>query len=292
MSCSTKKSSCRSLNAYLAGVTPSPCVTCNQAVKFAELMRSAERLGCAYLATGHYARIVHKDARYELYRSLDDTKDQSYFLYALTQAQLSRLLFPLGESTKAQVRAEALSLGLPGATKGESQELCFVHSGQHDKFIEARAGDRIRPGRIVQGDGRLLGSHPGIHRFTIGQRKNLGVATGERSYIAAINPDTAEVVLGDRADLNRDWARLDGLQLAQDISLPCSADCMVRYRGQTQSSRLVRDDDGCCVHFDQPLAPVAPGQFAVFFHGDRVIGGGKILSAGRNAPANQPSETR
>ena len=274
------------VDAYLAGVTPSPCVTCNQSVKFAELLRSADRLGCACLATGHYARIVCADDRYDLYRGLDDTKDQSYFLYSLTQAQLSRLCFPLGDSTKQQVRAEAVSLGLPGATKGESQELCFVVSGQHDKFIESRAGHRIRPGRIVQSDGRDLGSHPGIHRFTIGQRKSLGVATGERSYVAALNPDTSEVTLGERADLCRDWARLDDVRMVEDFSPPGSVDCMVRYRGQLQSSRLERDEEGYCVHFDQPVAPVVPGQFAVFFHGDRVIGGGKIVTTGRIAPAN------
>ena len=140
---------------YLAGVTPSPCVICNQTVKFAELLGIADRLGCESLATGHYARIVRRAAHCELHRGLDATKDQSYFLYALTEEQLARLSFPLGESLKADVRAEAIALKLPGATKGESQELCFVQTGQYDRFIAERAGQRLRPGRIVQDGGQI-----------------------------------------------------------------------------------------------------------------------------------------
>ena len=279
------------VDTYLAGVTPSPCVTCNQSVKFAELLRAADRLGCEFLATGHYARILRTEAGHQLHRGLDATKDQSYFLYSLTQSQLARLIFPLGDSKKAEVRAEALLLGLPGAAKGESQELCFVQSGHHDAFIEARAGHRVRPGKIMQLNGRVLGEHSGIHRFTVGQRKNLGIATGERSYVAALNPDTAEVTLGDKADLDRDWARLDDVQMAPDVGPPCSVDCMVRYRGRLQAARLLRDERGFHVHFDQPLAPVVPGQFAVFFHGERVVGGGKIVVTGRDVPKNLPLES-
>ncbi len=269
------------IDGYLSGSTPSPCVLCNQTVKFAELLRTAERLGCALLATGHYTRIVQRGTRYELYRGLDSSKDQSYFLYALTESELARLCFPLGESTKSQVRAEALSLGLPVANKGESQELCFVQVGQHDGFIEQRA--QVRPGQIVQADGRVLGPHGGIHKFTLGQRRNLGVATGERRFVTALDPATAQVTLGDRSELYRDWARLEDVKLASDIGPPIAVDCMVRYRGHLQASRLVWDDPGYCVHFDEPLGPVVPGQFAVFFLGDRVVGGGKIVATGRNA---------
>jgi tRNA-uridine 2-sulfurtransferase len=269
------------VDAYLEGVTPSPCVNCNQQVKFAELLRAADRLGCDRLATGHYARIVANDTRLELHRGADMSKDQSYFLYALTEATLARLAFPLGESTKAEVRAEALEWRLPGAKKGESQELCFVISGHHDKFIEERARERLRPGQILQPDGRSVGDHSGIHRFTIGQRKSLGVATGQRSYVTALDPATGDVMLGDKAELARDWAELSDVQLAPDLVTPCSVDCMVRYRGQLQPARLIEEQDQFRVEFSQPVAPVVPGQFAVFFHGARVVGGGKIRKAGR-----------
>ncbi len=271
------------VDAYLEGVTPSPCVTCNRTVKFTELIRVADRLGCTQLATGHYARIMWHEGHHELHSGLDATKDQSYFLYALTEEQLARLCFPLGDSKKADVRAQAIALQLPGATKGESQELCFVQTGQYDKFIQERAGHRIRPGRIVQNGGRVLGEHPGIHQFTLGQRRNLGVATGERIYVTGLNPASAEVTLGDKSELYRDWARLDDVQMAADIGPPCSVDCMVRYRGQRQAARLLLESGTFLVHFAQPLAPVVPGQHTVFFQGDRVVGGGKIIAAGRNS---------
>ena len=268
------------IDAYLSGITPSPCVHCNQQVKFAELLGAADRLGCDRLATGHYARVVRNNSRLELHRGLDVTKDQSYFLYALTQEQLARLCFPLGQSTKAEVRAEALGKQLPGAQKGESQELCFVVSGHHDKFIEERALDRLRPGHVLQHDGRIVGDHSGVHRFTIGQRKSLGVATGQRSYVTALNPDSGDVILGEKQDLLRDWAELTDVHLVQDLLIPCSVNCMVRYRGQLQPSRLSRVGEAVRVEFEAPVAPVVPGQFAVFFHDTRVVGGGKIVRTG------------
>jgi tRNA-specific 2-thiouridylase len=276
---------------YLAGTTPSPCVTCNQTVKFGELIRIADRLGCTLLATGHYARVVRKEHQFELHRGLDTTKDQSYFLYALSSEQLAQLRFPLGESHKSDVRNEALSLGLPGATKGESQELCFVQTGQYDKFIEERARDRIRPGRIVQNGGRVLGEHSGVHQFTLGQRKNLGVATGQRTYVTALDTATAEVTLGEQSELSRDWAELDNVQLAADISAPRPVDCMVRYRGQLHASQLLVHHGHFRVHFGKPVGPVVPGQFAVFFQEDRVIGGGKICATGRHPAPSSLSES-
>jgi len=269
---------------YLAASTPNPCVRCNQFVKFAELLRVADRLGCSALATGHYARVLQREGHWELHQGLDSTKDQSYFLYALTEQQLARLSFPLGESTKADVRAEAISLDLPGATKGESQELCFVQTGQYDKFIEERASGRVRPGRVVHDHGQILGQHSGLHQFTLGQRKNLGVATGQRSYVIALDPSSADVTLGEKSDLLRDWARLENVQRAADLDLPCNVDCMVRYRGRRQAAKLFEKDGIFQVHFEQPMAPVVPGQYAVFFKGDRVVGGGKIAATGRNAP--------
>jgi tRNA-specific 2-thiouridylase len=269
------------VDAYLAGVTPSPCVHCNQEVKFAELLRAADRLGCDQLATGHYARIVNNAGNLELHRGADPAKDQSYFLYALTQPDLARLAFPLGGSTKAEVRAQAVEWRLPGANKGESQELCFVVSGHHDAFIEERARERVRPGRIMQPDGRTVGEHNGIHRFTIGQRKSLGVATGQRSYVTALDPISGNVTLGEKDELARDFAILTDVRLAPGLVTPCSVECMVRYRGQLHRAQLVQKHEQFRVEFEQPVAPVVPGQFAVFFHGSHVVGGGKIAEAGR-----------
>lgn len=274
---------------YLAAATPSPCVLCNQFVKFAELLRVADRLGCLALATGHYARIQQRDGHWELHQGLDTTKDQSYFLYALTEKQLARLSFPLGESTKAEVRAEAISRDLPGATKGESQELCFVQTGQYEKFIEERAGGRIRPGRIMHERGQVLGRHSGLHQFTLGQRKNLGVATGQRSYVIALDPTSADMTLGEKSELLRDWARLENVQLAADLDLPSQVDCMVRYRGRRQAANVFEKAGIFQINFEQPMAPIVPGQYAVFFKGDRVVGGGKIATTGRHA---QPEGAR
>lgn len=272
------------IDAYLVGSTPSPCVHCNRLVKFAELFAIAKRLGCAALATGHYARIEAHDNRVELHRGLDATKDQSYFLFALSEEQLRQTTFPLGDSTKADVRAEAIELDLPGAHKGESQELCFVQTGQYDKFIEERAVDRVRPGTIMQSDGRVLGAHRGVHQFTLGQRKNLGVATGQRSYVTALNAVTGEVRLGDKSELLRNWARLADAQFAADIRLPVQVLCMVRYRGELHQATVRQQQGAIIVDFAQSVAPVVPGQFAVFFHDTRVVGGGKIVAAGAADP--------
>jgi tRNA-specific 2-thiouridylase len=260
-------------------------------VKFAELYRIAERLGCAALATGHYAKVEQVNGSAQLHRGHDHSKDQSYFLFSLRPDQLERLVFSLGESTKLEVRAEAIRLGLPGATKGESQELCFVQTGEYDRFIEAQSPERVRPGNIVDRDGRVLGPHRGVHHFTLGQRKNLGVATGQRTYVTAIDAATADVHLGEKTDLERDWARLDDVQLAADVCLPLRAKCMVRYRGELHPARIQDRNGGIYADFEVPVAPVVPGQFAVFFHDTRVLGGGKIVETGRAYPAANPLES-
>ena len=270
------------IDEYLAAATPSPCVYCNRFVKFAELLGIAKRLGCDAMATGHYARIDTSNGRPELHRGVDATKDQSYFLFALQPDQLSQLLFPLGESTKSEVRAEAIALDLPGATKGESQELCFVPTGEYGQFIESRAAARLRPGHILQSDGRVLGAHSGVHQFTLGQRKKLGASTGQRSYVTALDSVSGEVRLGNKSDLLRDWARIDDLQLAPDLSLPIKVTCMVRYRGELRQATVRQRDGAIFADFSVSLAPVVPGQFAVFFQGNRVVGGGKIGEAGTN----------
>lgn len=267
------------VDGYLAGETPSPCVRCNRSVKIRELVRLKDRLGAAAIATGHYARVERNGAP-RLARARDLSKDQSYFLHMLAPEVLAVLLLPLGESTKAEVRTEALALGLAGAEKGESQELCFVPTGRYDRFVSERAPERVRPGPIVDADGRELGRHGGVHQFTRGQRKNLGIALGHRAYVVDIDPESATVRLGSREELSAAEARLDELCLASGVELPFSAGVAVRYRGEAHPAKVRRDPSGAVrVAFDAPVASVVPGQYAVFYDGDLVLGGGRIVEA-------------
>jgi tRNA-specific 2-thiouridylase len=265
---------------YLTGITPSPCVRCNRGVKLAELLELADRLEAASVATGHYARIGRDESGPYLMRAKDRGKDQSYFLHMAGAEALERLCFPLGEATKAEVRAEAQALGLPGAEKGESQELCFVSSGSYSAFVADQAPARARPGPIVDGSGRIVGQHRGIHGFTIGQRRNLGIAVGERAYVVSIDPDTATVRLGSREQLACREAELDELALAPGISLPRRCDVAVRYRGRTALADVTSHSPGrATLSFLEDVAAVVPGQYAVFYADERVLGGGVIASA-------------
>jgi tRNA-uridine 2-sulfurtransferase len=266
------------VDGYLSGQTPSPCVHCNLRIKFPVLLSLADRLGARRIATGHYARLVEREGRLELHRGCDPKKDQSYFLHGLLGENLRRVVFPLAESQKTEVRAEALRLGLHGASKGESQELCFVPTGRYDTFVEQYADGRLRPGAIVDEQGRVLGKHEGIHRFTIGQRRNLGVAVGTRAYVVDIDVETGCVRLGPKEALLSQRARLAEPVLASDLELPILVDCAVRYHGQLHPARVERDESGAVwVIFSHAVSAVVRGQFAVFFQGERVVGGGQIL---------------
>jgi tRNA-specific 2-thiouridylase len=271
------------VEAYLAGETPSPCTACNRGVKIAELIALADRLGAARVATGHYARLARtSDGVPFLREGKDPSKDQSYFLYATPREHLERLVFPLGDSMKPEVRAEAVTRAIPGATKGESQELCFVGAGQgaYAAFVEERAGSRVRPGPIVDADGKVVGAHEGIHRFTIGQRKGLGVALGKPAFVTAIDADTATVRLGEGEGLASIAAAVDDVVLAPGISLPFEARVRVRYRHEGAVARVERAADGApgtaIVRFEKPVRAVSRGQVAVFYDGDRVLGGGRL----------------
>jgi tRNA-specific 2-thiouridylase len=244
-----------------------------------ELFAIADRLGATNIATGHYARTVRRGDRFELHRARDREKDQSYFLYTLSSQQLARLEFPLGNATKAEVRADAVRRGLPGATKGESQELCFVPTGRYDAFVEARAAGRARPGPIVDGQGREVGTHAGVHRFTIGQRKGLGVALGTPAFVVGIDPETSVVRLGGADDLLHAGAMLSDARFFDDVALPIEASVKVRYRHDGVPAKIVRDADGISVTFDEPVRAVSKGQVAVAYSGDRVLGGGTIARA-------------
>lgn len=268
------------VDAYLAGETPSPCAACNRSVKIAELTALADRLGAARVATGHYARLGRTaDGAPFIREGADASKDQSYFLYATRRAELDRLLFPLGESTKAEVRAEAVARKLPGATKGESQELCFVGAGAgaYASFVEERAAGRLRPGPIVDADGRVVGAHDGVHRFTVGQRKGLGVALGKPVFVTSIDPETATVRLGGEHDLASAEAQIADIVVAPGVVLPVDARVRVRYRHEGARGHVERSDsDSGRIRFESPVRAVSRGQIAVFYDGDRVLGGARI----------------
>jgi tRNA-specific 2-thiouridylase len=213
-------------------------------------------------------------------RARDASKDQSYFLHMLDESRLERLVFPLGDSTKAEVRAEAVGLELPGAHKGESQELCFVPTGRYDAFVEREAAARVRPGPLVDAEGRTVGEHRGIHAFTVGQRRNLGVAMGYPAYVVGLDQTTAVVRLGRREALRSTGAEVDPVTLASDVVLPVRAEVAVRYRGEARAAEITSAGDaGAVVRFAEPVAAVVPGQYAVFYRGDRVLGGGPIRRA-------------
>jgi tRNA-specific 2-thiouridylase len=275
------------VEAYLAGRTPSPCVACNRSVKMRELFALADRLGAQRVATGHYARVVQEaeSGAARLYRARDRHKDQSYFLHMLGERDLARLILPLGASTKEEVRAEALARRLPGATKGESQELCFVPSGRYDAFVAERAEGRIRPGSIVDRDGRVVGAHGGVHAFTVGQRKGLGVALGRPAFVVALDAVSATVRLGEEPDLLAGAAELRDAVFCDDVAFPLEADVRVRARHEGEPAVIERRTDpggGAPVHvvrFAAPVRAVSPGQVAVAYRGDRVLGGGTIRAA-------------
>jgi tRNA-uridine 2-sulfurtransferase len=280
------------VDAYLAGETPSPCVWCNRGVKVAELVDLADKLGAPKIATGHYARIresggENAELRLDLLCSEDRAKDQSYFLHMLPDSTLRRFVFPLGGFDKKTVRQKAVDLGLAGAQKGESQELCFVPTGRYDELVEKRAQDRIRPGNIIGPDGRIVGTHGGIHKFTRGQRRNLGVAVGQRAYVVEVDAETATVQLGEKDDLLVPEIYLADVALRSGVSVPCEADVVVRYQGSRTRARIVpQPGGGARVHFESPIVRPSRGQYAVFYEGERVLGGGVIVDERRASHAD------
>jgi tRNA-uridine 2-sulfurtransferase len=258
------------VDAYADGRTPNPCVECNRSIKFGRLLERADALGFDAVATGHHAR-VHRDAagRWQLLRGADVAKDQSYVLYMLGQAELARTLLPVGDLTKAQVREHAARLGLRTAAKPESMDVCFITRGHRKQFVTARAG--ARPGVVVDGDGAVLGRHDGVTGFTVGQRRGVGVATGERRYVVDLDADTATVTLGRRDDLLRDTADVRDLRFVDGPPAPGDRlDVQVRAHGAPIAGRL----DGTIVRFERPQPRVAPGQVVALYTGPTLLGGG------------------
>lgn len=269
---------------YLAGRTPIPCTRCNSDVKFATLVERAAGLGVDLLATGHYARVDFDPARgrYTLRRGADPAKDQVYFLFSLTQAQLAHTRFPVGHLTKSAVRAYARARGLPVADKPDSHEICFVPDHDYAAFVERRAGTRPPAGPFVDTGGGLVGTHEGLHRYTVGQRKGLGLATGRPMYVVALRPETNTVVVGDRAALERTHlvAREVNWIAGAPPDGPIRAQVQIRHRHAAAWATVQPvGADGVEVDFDQPQAAIAPGQAAVFLDGDEVLGGGWIEAA-------------
>jgi tRNA-specific 2-thiouridylase len=262
---------------YLSGQTPNPCVECNRTVRFQALLERTAELGAEVLATGHYARVVHGPDGYALRRGVDPGKDQSYVLHMLTQDQLARIQLPVGELTKPEVRDHATRLGLRTADKPDSQEICFVGAGNYRDFLAEHFPETARPGRIVDMAGAEIGTHGGTAGFTIGQRRGLGVALQEPRFVVEIDAATSTVVIGDRDDL------LAGGCVVGDVSFVSgrppadpAIEVKVRYRSRPVPARLEAIDERWLVRFDEAQAAVAPGQAAVFYDGDRVLGGGTI----------------
>lgn len=265
---------------YAAGRTPIPCARCNSDLKFQALLVRARGLGAERLATGHYARTERgPDGRWLLKRGTDPEKDQSYFLFSLTQDQLARALFPVGGLTKRDVRDEARRLGLAVADKPDSREICFIPDGDYASFVAARAPGAAAPGPIVDAEGRLLGSHAGVHRFTVGQRRGLGLSSTEPLYVTSIDAAARRITVGPRAQLERRSLTAAGVNW---IAVAPPADWLavsaqIRYRHRPGEARVrALPDRRAEVVFAAPQPAITPGQAVVFYDGDIVVGGGWI----------------
>jgi tRNA-specific 2-thiouridylase len=264
---------------YTAGRTPNPCVMCNNWIKFGKLFEYADSVGAEFVATGHYARLT-RDASSgpRLRRGRDRSKDQSYVLFGVARDLLERMRLPVGQYRKDQIRALARQLGLRVAEKRDSQEICFVTSGHHGPFVEARRGARDTAGEVVTTAGKVVGAHPGIERFTIGQRKGLGVALGEPYFVVRIDAPTGRVIIGPRDELARTELyarRANWLVDPPDRAVPCEA--QIRYNSKAVSATVQPLDRARLrVQFDQPRYAIAPGQAVVCYDDDRVLCGGWI----------------
>jgi tRNA-specific 2-thiouridylase len=262
---------------YTKGRTPNPCVTCNRDVKFDALLTKALELGCEYLATGHYARVRRGEPRHRLLRSNGGHKDQSYALYAMTQEQLSRVMFPLGEiGDKAVTRQMARDAGLPVANKPDSQEICFVsEAGGYREFLRKARPQAFEQGELVDTAGRVVGQHEGVAGFTVGQRRGVGIAVGRPLYVISIQPETNRVVVGDVEDLMRDRVNLRGMHWSGFTAerTPMKVKAKIRYNMEAVPATLYEDH----LVFDQPVKAVTPGQIAVAYRGETVVAGGTII---------------
>ena len=268
------------ISEYTLGRTPNPCIPCNDHIRFGALLLRARGMGYDYVATGHYARVTYDSEknRYLLREAKDSKKDQSYVLFGLTQEKLRQILFPIGERTKEEVRAEARRFGLRVADKPESQDACFLHEKDYRTYLSEQ-GIEAEGGEIVDEKGKLLGRHPGIHAFTIGQRNGVGVAVGKPVYVTAIDVKQNRLVIGPRESLARREIWVDRMnwvseELSEGDSKPLAV--KIRYRNPKAQATVKRWGDSCQVTFAEPAYAVTPGQACVFYDDDVVVGGGWI----------------
>lgn len=275
---------------YLAGRTPNPCVLCNTHIKWDALLRRADKLGCEYIATGHYANIREENARFVISKGIDVDKDQSYALWGISQESLSRTIFPLGNLHKTDIRLMAQERGFVDlVNKSESYEICFVPDNDYRGFLKRRVEgleESVRGGEFVLEDGTVVGKHEGYPFYTIGQRKGLGIALGDPVYVTEIRKDTNRVVLGTRTELLRDGMKVGKLNMSKYQNLtekPTETITKVRYNDEGTPALIEQSEDGSTMHvlFHEGVYAIAPGQAAVFYEGDDVIGGGWIMTSFR-----------
>jgi len=269
------------VESYARGRTPNPCVVCNRKIKSGILLEKAKALGVERLATGHYAGVIRDEqsGRYAVRQAVDQAKDQSYVLFQLRQDQLSRLVFPMGDLSKAQVREIAREAGLEVADKPESMELCFIPDGDTQGFLKARVPQAFTPGEIVDRQGNVMGTHQGIAAYTVGQRKGLGLARPAPLYVLELDPAANRVVVGEEVELAARFCRVEEIHwmAIPGLTGPMEAEVKVRYRSLKVPARLVPEGEGVRVEFRDPLpGGVSPGQAAVFYDGNLVLGGGWI----------------
>ena len=275
------------VRAYETGRTPNPCIDCNRFLKFDVLHRRARELHCDYVVTGHYARVEYDEnlKKFLLKKAIDATKDQSYVLYSMTQAQLAHTLFPLGALTKTETRRIAEERGLVNARKHDSQDICFVPDGDYAAFIERYTGRVYPEGDFIDADGHVLGRHRGIIRYTVGQRKGLGVSFPEPMYVQAVDPERNTVTLAREAELYSTDLTAGDLNLisVDAIERPMRVQAKVRYSQQAQWATAVQRDEKLFLHFDAPQRAITKGQAVVLYDGEIVVGGGTIESVRRES---------
>lgn len=271
----------RFISEYRAGKTPNPCIDCNREIKFGALLELARRRGFDALATGHYARVARDGAsgRWLLKKAVDEQKDQSYVLYQLTQEQLAQVRFPLGGLSKAQARALAEQHGLLNAHRPDSQDICFIPDGDYAAFIQRATGEPPASGRFIDSVGNTLGTHRGLIHYTVGQRKGLGIALGRPVYVLAKNARDNTVTLGENSALFSREMTVDHINLISVASLsePMRVQVKARYRHAAQPATIYPEGNCIRVVFDQPQRAITPGQAAVFYDGEVVVGGGTIV---------------
>jgi len=269
---------------YLAGRTPNPCVLCNTHIKWDALLKRADKLDCEFIATGHYANIrQHDNGRYVVSKGLDENKDQSYVLWGVSQQNLARTKFPLGSFAKSQIRQMALDMGqLELANKSESYEICFVPDNDYRAFLRHKVEDleeRVAGGNFVLTDGTVVGKHQGYPFYTIGQRKGLGIALGHPMFVTRIDPETNTVVLGTQEELERKsaWVRNLNLVKYENINEPIEAVTKIRYKDAGSQSTILQMGEHMKVDFHHSVSGIAPGQSAVFYEGNDLLGGGFLM---------------